>query len=241
MGTTQHTREDTTPQAEQGSAQRSLPIATISIVAITAIITSIQLIYPALLPAFDRDLGALRAGAWWRLITPRFVQPDIWPQYVLLAILAVVGSPVERRYGSLLWLVFWLVGGVTGEVVSFAWQPQGAGASVGICGIMGAWLVLLLRRENAGHWLVVVVVFAFIANLVGSAAGSLVLAAVVAALVAALLIQLRHHEAHWHRLAPYLGSAGLLGGLILSGLRDQHGPPLLAGASVAALSVLIRR
>src|SRR4051794_8229350 len=108
---------------------RRLPIATIAIIGITTIVTSLQFFYPVLLPTLDRNLSALRAGQWWRLITPRFVQPDIWPQYILLVILAIVGPSVERRLGSVRWLVLWLVGGLVGEMVSFAWEPLGAGAS----------------------------------------------------------------------------------------------------------------
>lgn len=239
--TAQDSLEQTPLPAEQGTARHLLPVATIGVIGITAIVTSLQVVYPALLPALDRNPDAFRAGEWWRLITPRFVQPDIWPQYVLLAILALVGPTVERRYGSVHWLVLWLVGGITGELVSFAWQPRGAGASMGICGIIGAWLVLLLRCEDEGSWPVAVVVFAFVTDLIGVAAGSVVAGAVGAAFVASVLVQLRRRDTLWRRLMPYLGMAGLLGGLILTGLWDQHGPPLLAGAAVAVLSLSIRR
>lgn len=224
---------------DRRNAQTRLPIATLSLIVITAIVTSLQWVYPALLPALDRNVDALQAGQWWRLVTPRFVQPAIWPQYILLALLAVTGAPVEQRFGSLWWLVLWLVGGLTGEAVSFAWQPHGAGASVGLCGLIGAWLVLLLRRAPAGAWWVTAVVFAFITDLIGLAAGTPLVAAVAAAIVAALLIQVYQRTGRWPWLTPTLGVAGLIGGLILTGLRDQHGPPLLAGACVAAIILAI--
>jgi len=217
------------------AAPRRLPVATITIIVITAIITSLQFFYPALLPALDRNLAALQAGQWWRLITPRFVQPDIWPQYLLLAILVVVGPPVERHFGSLWWFVLWLVGGLTGELVSFTWEPQGAGASVGIFGIMGAWLVLLLWRKREPAVIVAMVVFALIVNMIGLALSTPLVAAILAAGVASLINGLLRPAATWQRYAPWLGSAGLLGGVSLTLLRDQHGPPLLAGACVAGL------
>ncbi len=239
MANNQQVIDNKTPVAEQAAAQHPLPVATAGIIAITAVLTSLQIFYPALLPALDRNLEALRAGQWWRLVTPRFVNPEIWAQYILLAILALVGPVVERRFGSLRWLALWFAGGLTGDVVSFAWQPRGAGASVGICGIIGAWLLLLLRGENREHWVTAVVTLTFTADLVGIAAGSPLFAAAAAAIVASLVIQLRRREALWHRMTPYLGLIGLLGGLILSALQDQHGPPLLVGAGVTALFLLI--
>lgn len=224
-----------TPLTRQDARARWPPLATTAIIGITAIITSLQFLYPALLPALDRNLGALQAGQWWRLITPRFVQLDIWPQYLLLAVLAVVGPPVERRFGHWRWLVLWLVGGLTGEIVSFAWEPQGAGASVGIFGLMGAWLVLLLWRESEHAVIVAIFVFALLVNMLGLAVSTPVIAAVAATVVASLLNGVLRREELWLRFAPGLGGAGLLGGLILTLLRDQHGPPLLAGACMAAV------
>ncbi|MEZ4864939.1 MAG: rhomboid family intramembrane serine protease [Caldilineaceae bacterium] len=219
---------------------RPLPLATLLVVALTAFITTWQLWNPPLLSLLDRNLAALLAGQWWRLITPRLVQPEIWPQYFLLAILAVVGPSVERQVGSGRWMLFWLIGGLIGELVSFAWAPHGAGASVGICGIIGAWLVLALRQAPVGPWFVAVVVLTFVTELIGMALHSFVGAMVAAGVVAAVLIQVRQRTAYWPRRAPWYGMAGLLGGLILTLLRDQHGPPLLATAALAALLVVNR-
>lgn len=226
---------------ERSREPRRLPIATLTLIIVTGIVTSLQLTNPALLPALDRNFNALAAGQWWRLVTPRFVQPEIWPQYILLAILAVVGLPVERRFGSLRWLILWLIGGLVGEIVSFAWEPQGAGASLGLCGIIGAWLVLLLWRERYGPRLVPVIVFSFITNMVGLAAGNALAGAVLSTLVAWLLIALLRHEAQWQKLMPALGGAGLFGGFLLTLLRDQHGPPIIAGAGVAAVMFYLER
>lgn len=228
-----------TPTPSTDTEQHRLPLATITIIVITAVVTTLQLVYPAILLALDRNLAALQAGQWWRLITPRFVQPDIWPQYILLLILALVGPPVERRFGTIRWLILWLAGGLAGEIVSFAWQPQGAGASVGICGIIGAWLVLLLRYEDTGPWPVAVVVLAFLANLVGLTLSTPVLAAIAAAVVASILVMLLRRPGQLGRLGPYLGITGLFAGLLLTALRDQHGPPLLVGAIVAAAMLQI--
>src|SRR5262245_38670964 len=184
METSQPSLKNMTYRAERRTEPRRMPIATFTIIAVTTIVTSLQFFLPALLPALDRNPSALAAGQWWRLVTPRFVQAEIWPQYLLLAILAMVGPSVERRFGSLRWLALWLIADLTGEAASLAWQPQGAGASIGICGIIGAWLVMLLRRDPDTSQLVAVVVFWFITDLAATAVGGPLLGAVIAALVA---------------------------------------------------------
>ena len=237
----QQVTEYQNPEGELHPVSSALPVATISILVISAILTSLQLLYPMLLPALDRNVGALRAGQWWRLVTPRFVNPEIWTQYVLLVILALVGPAVERRHGGLRWLMLWLAAGIVGEVVSFAWQPQGAGASLGICGLMGAWLMLMVRGENTKYWVPSVVSLALTGNLVGMALGNWLLGGGVAVVVASLLIQMHRHDVRWGRLTPVLGMVGLLGGLILTVMHDQHGPPLLVGAGIAAVYMLIEK
>ena len=111
MDANDHASADTT-LAARVIEQRRLPIATVSVVVITMIVTSLQFFYPKVLHALDRNPEALAAGQWWRLVTPRFVEPEIWPQFVLLGIIAVVGPPVEQRFGSRRWLVLYFVPGL---------------------------------------------------------------------------------------------------------------------------------
>lgn len=126
-------------------------------------------------------------------------------------------------------------------MVSFTWYPQGAGASLGICGLIGAWLMLIVRGENTKQWVPSVVSLVFSVNLIGMAAGNFLLAGAAAAIVASLLIQLHRHDVLWGRLTPAPGMIGLLGGLVLTLMHDQHGPPLLVGAGIAAVFVLFEK
>src|SRR5260370_14307642 len=57
---------------------------------------------------------------------------------------AVVGVVVERWWGSGLWIAFYTVGGVAGEIAGMAWKPIGAGSSVAVCGLLGCVAVSLL-------------------------------------------------------------------------------------------------
>lgn len=45
--------------------------------------------------------------------------------------LALVGSVAERIWNERSMLVIFFLGGIVGEIVGFAWQPLGAGNSIG--------------------------------------------------------------------------------------------------------------
>ena len=105
--------------------------------------------------------------------------------------LAVLGAIAERQWGPRWWFVFYLGGGVVGEIAGLAWRPVGAGSSVAVCGLLGSASVSLLR--------------------VGTNP----------ARMGAVFI--------------------LAGGLLLIVLNDLHGPPILAGASLAACAAVVRR
>jgi rhomboid protease GluP len=123
------------------------PAATISVLLATAAITGLQFPFPAILSAVRRMPGALSRGEWWRLITPLFVHPDGWSQIVFnFVAIAVTGGVVERIFGSRNWLILYFGAGFIGQVAGFAWQPSGAGASVGGCGLLGALAAWLLRH-----------------------------------------------------------------------------------------------
>src|SRR5690242_15952571 len=73
-----------------GTANRNVPIASILLIGITALITGLQFFFPEILSSLRRDPEALRTGAWWRVVTPLFVQADGWPQCCANAIAALV-------------------------------------------------------------------------------------------------------------------------------------------------------
>ena len=49
------------------------PVATVSVLAATAVLTVLQFPFPQVRTARWRDQGALAAGQWWRLVTPLLV------------------------------------------------------------------------------------------------------------------------------------------------------------------------
>jgi hypothetical protein len=60
----------------------------------------------------------------------------------------VVGFLVERSFGAGRWLILYLTGALAGELAGAAWQSEGAGSSVAICGLLGGLAVWLLWRRR---------------------------------------------------------------------------------------------
>lgn len=169
--------------------KRAFPIVTLTVLAGTAVVTGLQLIFPEVLNALRRNPGALSAGEWWRLITPIFVQAYGWPQIMFnFTGIALVGPVVERIFGSRRWLILYFVPALAGEIAGYAWSPYGAGSSLALAGLVGSLFAWLLwpNRQLPG-----------VTNL--------------------------------------LGALGLTGAVALALLRDIHGPPVIAGACLAAL------
>ena len=103
----------------------------------TALITSLQFVFPEILSAFRRNREALLAGEWWLMVTPLFVQASGWKQCCVNGVTAIIFCPLaERLYGKRL-LVLYFVSGVLGEIFGYVWSPNGAGSSLGIAGVIG--------------------------------------------------------------------------------------------------------
>ncbi len=95
----------------------------------------------------------MRAGQWWRIITPVLVQPDGWGQLVFnLLGLTIVGAALERRTSRPAWTLTYLLGGVGGIAGVSAWHPGdlGGGSSDAVAALIGA-LTVLLAAESHDH------------------------------------------------------------------------------------------
>jgi len=123
------------------------PVATISVLAATGLITGLQFVFPQLLQNLERTPSALREHEWWRLVTPLFVHSGGWRQIAFnFPAIVVVGVIVERVFGSYNWLILYFGCGFVGELAGYAWQPFGAGASVAGAGLLGGLAVSLLLK-----------------------------------------------------------------------------------------------
>jgi rhomboid protease GluP len=133
------------PGSASGPSTRRWPIATMSILAVTAVPTVLQFPFPAVRRALWRDPDALAAGQWWRLVTALFLQSDLWWQILIVfAFIAGIGAVAERLFGPGRFMLLYLACGVVGQAFGFWWQPYDAGASVAAAGLLGAVCAWLL-------------------------------------------------------------------------------------------------
>ena len=132
---------------------RSIAWLTGAVGAGTLAVSVAALASPTLMRIMTRNLAQLRAGQWWRIITPVLVQPDGWGQLVFnLLGVTVVGAALEHRTSRAAWMLTYLLVGVGGIAAASAWQPAdlGGGSSDAVAALIGA-LTLLLAAENHDH------------------------------------------------------------------------------------------
>jgi membrane associated rhomboid family serine protease len=89
-------------------------------------------------------------GQWWRLLTSMFLHFGLIHIAFNMLALYVNGTVAERIFGSLRYLVIYLVAGLCGSVASLLWHSQvnSAGASGAIFGVLGAMIAFYLRKEG---------------------------------------------------------------------------------------------
>ena len=116
---------------------------------------SIGAIDSAVLQRFGANVNVLIAeGQVWRLFTAMFLHVSemhlVFNAYALL----VLGNEVERLYGSTRFLTIYLLAGLWGGLLSFAFGTAlSAGASGAIFGLLGAMVAFFLsQREVFGTW-----------------------------------------------------------------------------------------
>lgn len=127
----------------------------ISLLLLTAAITSLQFIFPEIIPALDRNRQALLSGEVWRLITPLFIQPSgVW-QCAFNGLFFIAFLPIaERLYGRSLLMVYFATG-IFGQIVNFYWETTPGGLSVGkggsstaLFGVAGSLLMYILFHQK---------------------------------------------------------------------------------------------
>jgi membrane associated rhomboid family serine protease len=89
-------------------------------------------------------------GQWWRLLTSMFLHFGLIHIAFNMLALYVNGTVAERIFGSLRYLVIYVVAGLCGSVASLLWHSQvnSAGASGAIFGVLGAMIAFYLRKEG---------------------------------------------------------------------------------------------
>ncbi len=217
------------------SVFRRLPIATIVVLMAVVVVSTVALIRPDVLDALRRDPDAIPSGEGWRLLTALFVHVDGWVALAFNAVgIALIGGAFERRFGSLRFLLVYFIGGLAGQIAGYRWDPYGAGASVAMFSLVGAWAAYVLRDRQPMPLPALLYslyeLAAYSGAKVGGAASTLVMV-VILAIAFNVLLQRSHGD--FRLLSRLTATVALAVGLLLTVLSDNHGPPILIGALLA--------
>jgi rhomboid protease GluP len=97
----------------------------------------------------------IRNGEWWRLLTSMFVHFNISHIFTNMISLVLIGTTLEAQCGHVRFLVFYVTGGLAGNLLSFFAAGDAkanvvtAGASGAVFAILGAYLALaIIWRRN---------------------------------------------------------------------------------------------
>jgi rhomboid protease GluP len=94
--------------------------------------------------------SAIAAGEVWRLLSPVFIHLGLVHIFVNMYSLYAIGPAVERFFGSQRMLVFYLLSGIGGVIMSMAFSPNpSVGASGAIFGLLGALGMFLFAHRHA--------------------------------------------------------------------------------------------
>src|SRR5574338_384657 len=106
-------------------ASRHLP-ATWTAVGVLGIAAVIQFAFPPTLNALRRDPDAIAGGEVWRLATALCVQDGgVAGSVFNVVTLAMLGTTAERLLGTGRWIVVFVAGGISSEIIALEWQPFG--------------------------------------------------------------------------------------------------------------------
>jgi len=151
-------------------------------------------------------------GQWWRLVTAIFLHAGLLHIGMNLWCLFDLGPEVESLFSTPKFIVFYLVTGVAGFVLSLWWRPFGmsVGASGAIMGLIG---VLIGASFHHGHlgkeyrgqlwrWVIYIAIFGIFFNVDNAAHfGGLVTGALLGYLVPEGEEETRASQNLWNALA----------------------------------------
>ncbi len=131
------------------------PFLTYSFLAIQTVVFVISFLFPNLYLEFQGAMfGPLVVynHEYWRFMTPIFIHYGLMHFAVNSVVLYFMGQQVEAIYGHLRFFLIYLISGLAGNVLSFAFNTPGVqsgGASTSLFGLFGAFVVLgFYFRDN---------------------------------------------------------------------------------------------
>ncbi|WP_248960680.1 rhomboid family intramembrane serine protease [Sphaerisporangium perillae] len=227
------------------------PGLTLAAFVITAVPSLLQLAHPALEKAFRRDLSAIAAGEWWRLLTSLVFQDGgVFGTVYNLATLAVLGFLAERLLGRARWLLLYAAGAAGGQAAGCLFGHAGAGNSIAVCGLAGGLMIAALSGEPtargttaSGKGLLAAVPDGGLAGAAGAyyalasvgtgVLGYSIAGVIATAVISALGVQMVARRERFPRWA--FPAIGAVAGLVLVAFADHHGVALVCGLVTAAV------
>lgn len=87
-------------------------------------------------------------GQWWRLLTAIFLHGGVAHLCANMVWLVLVGIDLESKMPRMMYLLIYLLSGLSGSLRSVLWDGQviGVGASGAIMGLFGAFIALLITK-----------------------------------------------------------------------------------------------
>lgn len=88
-------------------------------------------------------------GEWWRLVTPMFLHAGLFHVALSCWVLLSLGPQVCKAYGWFTFFLIYILGGISGNLMSFLHTPDPTvGGSGPIFAIIGAWLIYQLQNKD---------------------------------------------------------------------------------------------
>jgi membrane associated rhomboid family serine protease len=143
-----HTAYDTMFPLSDVIPSRTVPLVTIALIAMNALVFLHELLLPTpLLEAFIQRYALIPAWfSWPTVFTSMFLHAGFWHVLGNMVYLWIFGDNVEDRLGHARYLGFYLTAGVVAAIAQVIISPFSAvpmvGASGAIAGVMGAYFVL---------------------------------------------------------------------------------------------------
>lgn len=166
-------------------------------------------------------------GEWWRLVSPIILHIGFLHLLMNSFALFYIGPAVERVYGKWKFLFIYLLSGITGSIVSFAFSPfLSAGASGAIFGCFGALLYLgvhnrkVFFRTMGSNLLIIVGINLALGFVIPNIDNAGHIGGLIGGFLAALIVQLPDYKKIFLRIIGLIGTVILLFGLFQYGIRQ---------------------
>jgi len=144
------------PQAVRVALPTLAPMVTYGILGFTVFIYLLQMAskmafggddWPLLLGARASDL--IRAGQWWRFITPVFLHGSVAHIFFNMYALLSIGSFLERHFGHGRFALLYFLGAFSGNVFSFLLtNGYSVGASTAVFGLIAAEVIFFYQNRK---------------------------------------------------------------------------------------------